>query len=181
MENYVRYSLMGAPTHLKKDVVPHLFDCDPSQTSAQSSKLSEEEEKMNRSRIIKEMMEELENKENHVCVSSKKSPMKKPASNKHVFSSESVSSNTYLQSDLNAVPKKVDSHELSLILKNVNLNDINDCGYQKVSSDLKRINNSLPNSEMDLYEDLIDKSSSLNHRNFFLLKALLSRLPKYTF
>lgn len=55
---------MGAPTTLKIDVVPHIFDCQPKRTSFHTAKPSKAVEKLNRCRDVKEILQDYENQEN---------------------------------------------------------------------------------------------------------------------
>ncbi|XP_011859108.1 PREDICTED: uncharacterized protein LOC105556620 [Vollenhovia emeryi] len=60
MENYIRFTMMGGPIILKKDVVPHIFDCHPQRNTARSSKPRFAAEKLNLKRTITEVLAESE-------------------------------------------------------------------------------------------------------------------------
>lgn len=58
MENYVRYSLWGAPTRMKSSVIPHIFDCQPDRRTTASSTLRPGYVKLNRKRTIDKILSE---------------------------------------------------------------------------------------------------------------------------
>lgn len=58
MENYTRYQLTGGPILMKKDVVPHIFNCHPNRNTAKNFQPRAAFEKLNRKRMIADTLEE---------------------------------------------------------------------------------------------------------------------------
>lgn len=62
MDNYIKYCIMGAPTKLKRDVLPHIFNCQPDRPRTSADLSRPAFLKLNRKRNIDEILIDTENK-----------------------------------------------------------------------------------------------------------------------
>jgi len=61
MDNYIRYCIIGAPVKLKKDVIPHTFDCQPHRVKKLNNFSRPAYKNLNRKREIAEILSDAEN------------------------------------------------------------------------------------------------------------------------
>ncbi|XP_076664262.1 uncharacterized protein LOC143366794 [Andrena cerasifolii] len=69
MDNYVRYSLMGAPRKLKSGVIPHIFDCQPGRLKTSVNLSRPTFVKLNRKRTVAEMLSNTDSEKENSCQS----------------------------------------------------------------------------------------------------------------
>lgn len=84
MDNYIKYCMTGTPIKLKKDVIPHIFDCQPHRIKTSNTLSRPAYNKLNRKREIAQILSDAEiQKENNFSSTLSQQPPHKMRKNEN--------------------------------------------------------------------------------------------------